>query len=78
MREKVVWSSRPLGSANGCCGKTTVMKLSPGKNISISMARLILASLRLRAYGLARVRNALYFRESADVAQLVEQCIRNA
>ena len=42
------------------------------------MTRLILASLRLRAYVRARARNALYFRERADVAQLVEQCIRNA
>ena len=53
-------------------------ELTPGKNFSISITCLILASLRLRAYVRARVRNALYFRERADVAQLVEQCIRNA
>ena len=40
--------------------------------------RLILASFRIRAYGRARAQKAPYCRNRADVAQLVEQRIRNA
>ena len=78
MREKVVLMSRPLRSAYGGGAKAAVMALTPVKNFSFSMARLILASFRLRAYGRTHARNALYCRERADVAQLVEQRIRNA
>jgi hypothetical protein len=40
--------------------------------------RLILASFHIRAYGRARAKKMLCCRNRADVAQLVEQRIRNA
>jgi hypothetical protein len=70
--------SRPLTSSYRKLLNPEVIHITSNKIFDIFFGRLILASFRIRAYGRARARKALYYDYCADVAQLVEQRIRNA